>query len=444
MSNDRRKSRWGNVSGCGVCGGHHKASAPCPSGECTAPEAAHLGPPSGCPKDGQSEVWYDATGDTAYYWSGDNWIEGPVGPAGPQGVVGPRGPQGVQGDTGAQGGVGPQGPQGAQGDTGPQGAQGAQGDTGPQGATGPQGGTGPAGSGGATVTATGNNASPNVLQTITVDGETYTVAAGGITVGGDKSAFTNPVVTCDANGNIVWGEDQTGAGGGGGLAAVTSDSTLSGNGTAVSPLAVAKPAPATPAQIAAVSADTQLWACDANGARFTLKVGDLPSSGGGGVVTSGPIGDAGLYQVKDANGDYIAWGPYTYDGTAFNHGPSVTAPPSPLTAEALLATTNERLSIAGVSICVFSSAFQSTGSTLPPGAFTGACAKATGLRSATFGNVWDSDGANTSFVVNEVTGSTTPSDSSPVPLPAGRWKQINPDNTSNEGEAFACLMQVAT
>lgn len=81
-------------------------------------------------------------------------IEGPAGPAGPQGEAGPAGPQGEQGPAGPQGEVGPQGPTGPQGEVGPAGPQGEmgpmgpagpQGDAGPMGPAGPQGATGPAG-----------------------------------------------------------------------------------------------------------------------------------------------------------------------------------------------------------------------------------------------------------------------------------------------------------
>lgn len=57
-------------------------------------------------------------------------LEGPVGPAGPQGEVGPVGPVGPQGE------VGPEGPQGIQGEIGPVGPAGADGATGPAGADG--------------------------------------------------------------------------------------------------------------------------------------------------------------------------------------------------------------------------------------------------------------------------------------------------------------------
>jgi hypothetical protein len=76
-------------------------------------------------------------------------IQGPQGPAGPQGLVGPQGLTGPQGPQGPQGVGGPQGPQGPKGDVGPQGPAGPKGDVGPegpQGPQGPQGATGPMGS----------------------------------------------------------------------------------------------------------------------------------------------------------------------------------------------------------------------------------------------------------------------------------------------------------
>jgi predicted nucleic acid-binding Zn-ribbon protein len=69
-------------------------------------------------------------------------IQGPTGPAGPQGEVGPQGPTGLQGPTGS---IGPAGPTGAEGSIGPIGPTGATGSQGPQGATGLQGAQGPTG-----------------------------------------------------------------------------------------------------------------------------------------------------------------------------------------------------------------------------------------------------------------------------------------------------------
>jgi hypothetical protein len=45
--------------------------------------------------------------------------DGPVGPAGPEGLPGPTGPQGIQGEPGPTGPTGPQGIQGPPGPTGP-------------------------------------------------------------------------------------------------------------------------------------------------------------------------------------------------------------------------------------------------------------------------------------------------------------------------------------
>jgi hypothetical protein len=72
-------------------------------------------------------------------------IEGPVGPAGANGIDGRQGAQGIQGERGATGLTGATGPQGFVGPTGPQGLTGATGPQGLTGATGPQGLTGPKG-----------------------------------------------------------------------------------------------------------------------------------------------------------------------------------------------------------------------------------------------------------------------------------------------------------
>lgn len=89
-------------------------------------------------------IWSERTGD----WESLGELQGPVGPAGPQGIqgpVGPRGPEGVQGIQGPVGPEGPAGPAGPQGDAGPEGPAGAQGPAGPQGGIGPQGPEGPIG-----------------------------------------------------------------------------------------------------------------------------------------------------------------------------------------------------------------------------------------------------------------------------------------------------------
>jgi hypothetical protein len=69
-------------------------------------------------------------------------IQGPAGPAGPQGYAGPPGPQGLIGPAGAQG---PAGPKGATGSAGPAGAIGPAGPMGAAGAIGPAGPSGPVG-----------------------------------------------------------------------------------------------------------------------------------------------------------------------------------------------------------------------------------------------------------------------------------------------------------
>ena len=82
--------------------------------------------------------------------SGPKLVEGPPGPAGPQGIPGERGPKGedgLPGATGPQGLQGPMGPQGLQGPPGPKGDNGEMGPTGPMGIQGPPG---PAGENGQT------------------------------------------------------------------------------------------------------------------------------------------------------------------------------------------------------------------------------------------------------------------------------------------------------
>jgi hypothetical protein len=77
--------------------------------------------------------------------------QGPVGPAGPQGIPGPQGIAGPQGMTGATGAIGPQGMTGPAGPKGDAGAVGPQGPVGPTGLTGPigfQGIPGPSGTSG--------------------------------------------------------------------------------------------------------------------------------------------------------------------------------------------------------------------------------------------------------------------------------------------------------
>lgn len=70
---------------------------------------------------------------------GDKGNKGDKGDRGPQGIQGPRGYQGQKGDQGIQGVEGPQGPQGIAGPRGPQGEAGPVGPQGPQGVQGPQG-----------------------------------------------------------------------------------------------------------------------------------------------------------------------------------------------------------------------------------------------------------------------------------------------------------------
>lgn len=70
------------------------------------------------------------------------YIRGPVGPAGPEGLIGPIGPEGPEGLTGP---VGPTGLTGLTGVTGPAGPTGLTGPTGVTGPADPIGITGPAG-----------------------------------------------------------------------------------------------------------------------------------------------------------------------------------------------------------------------------------------------------------------------------------------------------------
>ena len=107
-----------------------------------------------------------------YVWDGVNhlWvdngtIQGPEGPAGPQGEQGDTGPQGPKGDPGDTGPQGPQGPKGDTGDTGPQGPKGDTGETGPQGDPGPN-----------TVSAT---TSTNLTGLLKGNGSTVSAATAG-------------------------------------------------------------------------------------------------------------------------------------------------------------------------------------------------------------------------------------------------------------------------
>jgi len=78
-----------------------------------------------------------------------SYVNGGIGPQGPQGVNGTpglTGPQGVNGTPGATGATGPQGPQGIQGIQGIQGVNGTPGLTGPQGIQGVNGTPGTAAS----------------------------------------------------------------------------------------------------------------------------------------------------------------------------------------------------------------------------------------------------------------------------------------------------------
>jgi hypothetical protein len=84
---------------------------------------------------------------------GPRGSSGPAGPQGPQGIAGatgpagPTGPSGPAGPSGPQGATGPAGPSGPSGPLGPQGIPGATGPSGPEGPTGPSGPSAPTGSG---------------------------------------------------------------------------------------------------------------------------------------------------------------------------------------------------------------------------------------------------------------------------------------------------------
>jgi len=101
---------------------------------------------------------------------------GATGPHGPQGNVGLTGPQGIQGNIGLQG---QQGIQGIQGNVGPQGIQGIQGNVGPQGIQGIQGIKGDRGDQGISVTLKGNVAAPENLPISANAGEAYIVNTTG-------------------------------------------------------------------------------------------------------------------------------------------------------------------------------------------------------------------------------------------------------------------------
>lgn len=245
------------------------------------------------PKPGDPSIWYSAKCRCMYIWNGFEWVPSVMDLEivddkngerwlsscgcnlinmeelmGAPGATGPAGPKGDKGDTG------PAGAPGAPGATGPKGDKGDQGDQGPKGDAGDAGSRGTivsitkaangnlnsivlddgapcpvlseAGSGGGStsVSATGSGGDPNELATITVDGVTYT--------------------------------NTTSIGGGsGGLTAVASDGTLTGDGTAGSPLSVAKPPVATPTQIAAITPTTLMRFCLPDGREVTAPIRDV-------------------------------------------------------------------------------------------------------------------------------------------------------------------------
>jgi hypothetical protein len=158
-------------------------------------------------------------GGTLHYLRADGqWAEaqgspgppGPMGPHGPEGPEGPPGPHGLQGEPGPAGPQGPQGDAGPPGQTGATGTQGPQGDPGTPGATGATGAEGPQGPAGPPSGATVATTAPTTPAT----GELWFNPGTGQT-----SVWTGS----------AWAPATT----------VVTDATLTGNGTAASPLSVA-------------------------------------------------------------------------------------------------------------------------------------------------------------------------------------------------------------
>ena len=87
----------------------------------------------------ESDTGFVKVGNGTSRFSELQYLTGPRGEQGQQGIPGPQGPTGPRGEQGQQGIPGPQGP------TGPQGRQGERGPAGANGSTGPQGPAGIAG-----------------------------------------------------------------------------------------------------------------------------------------------------------------------------------------------------------------------------------------------------------------------------------------------------------
>lgn len=175
--------------------------------------------------------------------TGPTGAPGPQGPAGPAGIDGATGPQGPLGPTGADGATGVAGPTGPQGPTGPvtgvtgptgptgatgsAGAPGAPGATGPTGATGADGAdgvTGPAGADGATGSTgpTGPTGPVNKVSGV-IDATGGIVSGSGFTVSNVSAGVDNVNFTTPFTGGLptVLVTPETGTGGGGGNASVT-------------------------------------------------------------------------------------------------------------------------------------------------------------------------------------------------------------------------------
>ena len=138
---------------------------------------------------------------------GERGPMGPPGPAGPQGIPGERGPKGEDGQSGQKGDVGPMGPQGIQGPAGPPGPKGDKGDKGEtgergpagsdglDGTTGPQGPMGPPGPKGAD--------GVGIPQTLSLSGNTLTLSHGGGTVTLPASGQNGPATPITSSSELT-------------------------------------------------------------------------------------------------------------------------------------------------------------------------------------------------------------------------------------------------
>jgi len=153
--------------------------------------------------------------DSEQAWIDAGQLQGPQGPAGPQGIPGVQGPAGNDGATGSQGPAGadgaagpagPKGDTGAAGPTGPKGDQGITGADGPVGAKGDTGPAGPAGADGATGPAgpTAVSADAGNTRVLGTDGLIFTPAGTG---GG--GTYTLPPATATTLGGVKVGTGLT-------------------------------------------------------------------------------------------------------------------------------------------------------------------------------------------------------------------------------------------